>query len=65
MIGDSREATVNIHGQTCKLRVKRSKSSGWIAYGEFNGRVIEGHGTTAGNAVLNWRKRIESDQLKS
>jgi hypothetical protein len=65
MIGDSREAFVTMDGQTCKLRVKRSKNSAWIAYGEFKGRIFEGQGTTAGSAVLDWRKNVESRQKKS
>jgi hypothetical protein len=62
MIGDSREASVTIDGQTWKLRVKRSRKTGWTAFGEFDGRVFEGQGTTAGSAVLDWRKNVESQE---
>ena len=61
MIGDSREASVNMDGETCKLRVRRAKKTGWVAYGDFKGRHFEGAGTTAGTAVLNWRKKVEND----
>jgi hypothetical protein len=63
MIGDSRDATVTISGEICKLRVKRSKKTAWVAHGEFKGRHIEGKGTTAGAAVLDWRRRTESQNF--
>ena len=62
MIGDSREATVNMDGETCRLRVRRSRKTAWVAHGEFKGRHFAGSGTTAGSAVLNWRKKVENNQ---
>jgi hypothetical protein len=62
MIGDSREASVNMDGQTCKLQVRRSKGPARVAYGEFKGHQFEGKGKTAGAAVLDWRKKVERQQ---
>jgi hypothetical protein len=64
MIGDSRDATVTIYGETCKLRVKRSNKTSWVAYGDFKGHLIRSKGRTAGAAVLDWRRKVENQQPK-